>query len=457
MTRRSIVGPLLLIGLGVMFLANTLNPGLPLFRMVSMYWPFLLIGWGGLRLIEILALAGMRKPFPNGLGGGEIAAIVLICVMGSAMYSFQRHFSGGFRIGPWGPRTLEIFGDEHQFDFHAEQAATGLNRVVVNHGRGTIRVTGGDDPVVRVTGRKSVRAYDGTAATEADRQSPLEVSVDGGRALIRTNHDRATGSIRISADLEIAVPRGIAVEVHGRSGDIDIVNAGEILVDSDNAAVRIEKAAGNVRVDARRSDMVRAIDVKGNIELESRGNDVELENVAGEVHIRGSYSGSLELQNLAKPLIYETRQTELRVAALPGRITMDLGDFTGAKLVGPVRMITRSRDIQIDDVTNSVEIETERGDIEIRAVRTPLARIDARSRSGNIEVALPEKAAFELDATTERGEATNDFGSAVQVTTQGSSAAMKRGPGQGPLVKISTQRGSISLRKAEKQLEETKL
>jgi DUF4097 and DUF4098 domain-containing protein YvlB len=224
-------------------------------------------------------------------------------------------------------------------------------------------------------------------------------------------------------------------------------------VDTDNAAVRIEKAAGEVRVDARRSDVIRAKDVQGNVELESRGGDLELENVTGEVRIRGSYSGSLQFANLAKPLVYETRQTELRVAALPGRITMDLGEFSGARLVGPVRMITRSRDIEIDDITNSVEIETERGDIEIRALRTPLARIDARSRSGNIEVAIPEKASFSLEAVTERGEAHNAFGPAVTVVSEGPSASMKGGVGDGPLVRLSTRRGSIAVRKSEGQQE----
>jgi DUF4097 and DUF4098 domain-containing protein YvlB len=457
MTRRSIVGPLLLIALGVLFLANTLNPEMPLFQLVAEYWPLLLIGWGALRLIEILVLAGLRKPYPNGLGGGEIAAIVLICVMGSAMYSFQRHFNARVHMGPWGPRTLEIFGDEHEYSMQAEHEAAGVSRIVVDHLRGSIRITGGDAASIRVSGRKTVRAYDDAAADQADRRTPVEIVIDGGRAIIRTNQNRATGNTRISADLEIAVPRGVDVEFKGQYGDVDLTDVGKVLVDSDNAGVRIEKAAGDVRVDARRSDLIRATNVKGNIEMESRGRDIELENVGGEVRIRGSYSGSLQFQNLAKPLVFETRQTELRVAALPGRINMDLGEFSGAKLVGPVRMITRSRDIQIDDVTNSVEIETERGDIEIRSVQTPLARIDARSKSGNIEVAIPEKASFSLEASTERGEAHNGFGAAVTVSSEGPAAKMKGGVGNGPLVRLSTGRGSIAVRKAEGQLQETRL
>ena len=82
MTGRSIVVPLLLIGLGVLFLANTLNPEMPLFRLVAEYWPFLLIGWGALRLIEILVLfAGVvsRYVFHSPLvWSDELASILFL-------------------------------------------------------------------------------------------------------------------------------------------------------------------------------------------------------------------------------------------------------------------------------------------------------------------------------------------------------------------------------------------
>jgi hypothetical protein len=458
MRRRSIVGPLLLIGLGALFLANSLDLDLPLFRLVAIYWPFLLIAWGGLRLIEILALAAFGKPYPRGIGGGEIALLVLICLMGSGMYSFHQHFGDTrVRIGPWGPRTLEIFGEEHEYPINAESAAAGVRRLVVEHGRGNVRITGGDGAALKIAGRKIVRAYDNDAAAQADRRTPVEIEIQGERAIVRANLGRAAGNVRVSADLEIAAPRGLAVEVRNQTGDIELVDVGAVLVDSDNAGVRIQKAAGDVRVDARRSDVIRAVDVKGNVEIESRGSDLELEKIAGDVRIRGSYSGTLEFENLAKPLTFESRQTELRVASLPGRITMDLARFNGEKLVGPVRFVTRSRDVQVADFSNSLEIDTDRGDVEIKALRTPLARIEARSRSGNIRIALPEKAAFQLDATTDSGEAHNDFGASIQVSSDGPSASMKGAVGNGPLVKLSTGRGSIAVRKAEGQLQETNL
>ena len=48
-------------------------------------------------------------------------------------------------------------------------------------------------------------------------------------------------------------------------------------------------------------------------------------------------------------------------------------------------------------------METERGDIDLKLGKAPVPKIDARSRSGNIELELPESAKFELKATTEPG------------------------------------------------------
>jgi len=64
--RRSITGPLILILLGVMFLTRNLWQEVPLFQWISMYWPFILIAWGVLRLVEVLIEASRSKPLPPG-------------------------------------------------------------------------------------------------------------------------------------------------------------------------------------------------------------------------------------------------------------------------------------------------------------------------------------------------------------------------------------------------------
>ncbi len=132
---------------------------------------------------------------------------------------------------------------------------------------------------------------------------------------------------------------------------------------------------------------------------------------------------------------------------MPGHITMDLGEFNGTDLVGPIRLIGNSRDIRLEQFTQSLELENQRGDVELHPGRVPLPSIEARTGSGRIELVLPEKATFILDATAERGEALNEFGSAIHQESDGKSATLKGKVGEGPTLHIISSRGSISVRK----------
>ena len=50
MRRGSLFAPLLLIGLGALFLVRNVYPDLQILPYLAKYWPFLLILWGVLRL-----------------------------------------------------------------------------------------------------------------------------------------------------------------------------------------------------------------------------------------------------------------------------------------------------------------------------------------------------------------------------------------------------------------------
>ena len=175
---------------------------------------------------------------------------------------------------------------------------------------------------------------------------------------------------------------------------------------------------------------------------------MELENIGGQVTINGAFNGTLDFKKLAKPLQFEgARNTELSVQAVPGRINMDLGEFNGTDLVGPIRLVGNSRDIRMEQFTQSLELENERGDVELHPGRLPVPSIEARTGSGRFELVLPEKATFQLDATAERGEAMNDFGAQIQKESDGRSATLKGKVGEGPMLHITSTRGSISVRK----------
>jgi hypothetical protein len=110
-------------------------------------------------------------------------------------------------------------------------------------------------------------------------------------------------------------------------------------------------------------------------------------------------------------------------------------------------MTSKSKDVQISDFTNTLELSLERGDIELRPGKLPLAKIDVRTRNGAIDLALPTGAKFDLRAKVDKGEVQNDFGAPLQTDTEGRGATIRGLSGDGPQVVLNCDRGSITVRK----------
>ena len=450
MRRGSVIGPLILIGIGGLFLLHNLWPEVPMVDIMAKYWPFVLIAWGGLRLIEILLWAIMSKPIPrNGISGGEWMLVFLICIIGGTMYT-ARHYATWFPTGrAWHGMALDVGGDNYDYTLASVEKPCPKNcKVLIESFQGNAKITGSKDATtVSASGHETVRSFDQNEADKANKQTVLELVQQGDEMIVRTNQDRASDSRQVTAELEITVPIGASIEGHGRLGDFDIQNVnGSVDINSDNAGVRLENIGGDVRVDLRKSDIVRAIAVKGNVDLRGRGQDVELQNIAGQVTVGGTFTGQIQLSNLMKPLNWEDTQITVKCEKLPGQLHMGLGEFTANNLVGPIRVSARSRDIQMSDFTQSLELTLERGNVELQPGKN-VPKIEVHSHSGDIELALAEGAKVDLKASTDHGEAHNDFGSPLRVEETARGATIEGGSG-GAQVRLETGRGAVTVRKA---------
>lgn len=450
MRRGSLVAPFLLILIGVVFLVNNLRPELPLLDIAAEYWPFLLIAWGVLRLVEVVFWHFRSERVPvSGISGGEWALVVLVAIIGSGLFVANR-------VSRWphvnfGIRGAEVFGDTFDYPVSGEKTAGKAPRVVVENLRGNARIVGTDGEEVKVAGRKTVRALRQEDADRANSQSPFEITQNGDQIVVRTNQERATGDQRVSADIEITVPRGSSIECRGRYGDFDVSEvAGKVEVDSDNAGVRVQNIGGELRVDLRRSDIVRAIGVKGAVSVKAnKGQDVELENISGPVNVEGSYSGEVQFRNLTKPLKYQTDHTELHVEKVPGELRLALGDLTGNNITGPLRLsANRSRDVELSNYTDAVEITLERGDVTLRPGKGALGKMDVKTRSGNIELAIPPNSRFEISAKTEHGSVENEYGEALTAQNDDRGGTLSGKVGTGPMLRLNTDRGQLRVRKS---------
>jgi DUF4097 and DUF4098 domain-containing protein YvlB len=448
MRRGSVIGPLILIGIGGLFLMRNLWPEIPLVDIISRYWPFLLIAWGGLRLIEILFWAIVSKPIPrNGISAGEWMLVFLICIIGGTMYT-ARHYAAWFPARSAWRGVVMGMGESYDYTLASGEKPCAKNcRVLIESFRGNAKITGTTDSVVKVSGHETVRAFQQPEADSANKETPLELVQQGDDMIVRTNQDRVSDRTQVSDDLEITLPAGASIEAHGRYGDFDIQNVnGSLDINSDNAGVRLENIGGNVRIDLRRSDVIRATGVKGTIDLKGRGQDLELQDISGQVTVAGTYVGQVQLRNLAQPLRYEDPQITVSCEKVPGQVHIALGEFTGDNLIGPIRLNARSRDVHVSDFTQSLDLTLERGDVTLRPGKA-IPKIEVHTRSGDIDLAIPAGAKLDLKASTDRGEAHNDYGAPLTVDETNRGATIMGNNG-GPQLRLETGRGAVTVRKS---------
>ncbi len=329
MRRGSLVGPLLIILIGVWFLVSSLRPDLPLLDLAARFWPFVLIGWGVLRTVEILFWTARGRPLPYaGVSGGEWTLIVFICLIGSGLYALNRY-------RPW-----------QQLRGHHQQPHRDLRPPLRLRGGGTDRAGAQGRPRAR---RKPSRYRprcrrrrpaspgerpqdrprpEGDRSRQSAEADPRR-NLHPGRPDCRPHqpgpHHRRPARLDRSRNHRPAA----RVEIRGRNGDLEVTGVnGPVEISSDSASVRLQNIAGNVRLDLGKSDLVRAGSIKGNIEMQGgRGRDIELDTIGGEITINGSYSGDLQFRNCARPIRFQSGQTDLRVEKLPGEIHLDLGEF----------------------------------------------------------------------------------------------------------------------------------
>jgi DUF4097 and DUF4098 domain-containing protein YvlB len=134
------------------------------------------------------------------------------------------------------------------------------------------------------------------------------------------------------------------------------------------------------------------------------------------------------------------------MARLDGDVQLESDNLRANNLNGPVRIQTRSKDVHLTGVNGSVRIENANGSVNVQPSR--LGEIDIANRRGEVEVALPPRAGFQMEAVAQRGEIQSDF-DGIQITSEDSrSHAAGAVNGGGPKVQINARDGDVRIRKA---------
>ena len=254
MRRSSIVGPLLLLTLGVFFLLVELH------RVSAMYaldwfghwWPLVLIAAGAILVVEWMI--DRDRPIdaggPRTIGGGVVALLIFIAVMGLAA-------TAGVRALEWKQQNVgegfgkldEVLGNRSDAydDVTSAIAPTGLLEIRNPHGDVTVTGTSTDGQV-HVNIHKHAFAWN-EGDTQKKMQQLQPTFSQAGSNLTLTVGSVAGGQ----ADLTVTLPGTCGVTVNADHGDVNLSKVQTaVAVSANHGDVEISDITGNVQATVKR-------------------------------------------------------------------------------------------------------------------------------------------------------------------------------------------------------------
>jgi DUF4097 and DUF4098 domain-containing protein YvlB len=451
--RRSFSGPIILIAIGTVFLLGTMgvldwhNLG----HWFAHYWPVLLIISGVIKLIEYQQ-AQRQGTRAAGLSAGGIFLIIVIVFFG-LIATQASHFNWGqlrdqIDINDGG--DFPFFGSKYNFDDQLTQPFPAGASLHVTDTRGAVNISASEDDQIRVTVHKRINAESQGEADKWNAGTKPQITVSGSVVTLNANNQGA-GDHWVAEDLDISLPRKAAAVVSTRYGDVGIIGReGNLDITSAHGDVTTTDINGRVGLNLDHSS-ARISQVASDVSIEGRANDVSIEDVKGAVHLDGEFMESVKLAKISQPVTFKSSRTDMDFSRLDGDLDLDSGDLQASDVIGPLRLKTRSKDIRLTGLSGDVRLQDENGSVELRMNKLGSMQVD--NRKGDIQIYVPDKAGFQVDARARNGEVESDFDQLKIDNTNDQAIATGTVGGGGPHLVVNNEHGTIEIRKASSAAE----
>ncbi len=403
--RPSLLGALLLTGIGVLFLVQNFGYGPGFWSLARRYWPILLILLGVGKIIEYFF-----KKDSVSIRAGEVVGILFLLFFG---FIISKIFYTPFGPGPiipnfpnirWGspsPPGPWIGGESQTYREEATYPLESSVPIRIENSNGSISISPGSDQEIRVRLKKVIFAKASRAREIADKLHLEGISERGGESpagpnpegepeadnddeyfVIRTNRESLVSrDFRFNTDMEITVPRDSQILVRNILGEVRVSDinggldlstthgtlevrdcAGDFTISNRFADSRLSNLEGNVSLSARGRIYIN--DIKGDVSITNEYSDMEILGVDGEVSV-SSTEGSLRIERITKPVVIEGRGTRVRAG--------DLDDS--------LKVLASHKSINIFDVESDVEVESRYCTLSLKNIG---GNIQIQSNSDNI-------------------------------------------------------------------------
>ena len=437
----------MLISIGIVFLLGTMGylNWERLGHWFAHYWPVILIVAGVIKLIEYQA--AQRQGYrARGLGAGGIFLIIMVITFGLIATQMSRfdwnELKDNLNIDD---NDFTLFGEKYTYEDQLAQAFPAGASLHVNDSRGAVTVSDSSDNQIHVSVHKRVSASSQSDADKYNSQTKPQITVSGNIVTLNANNE-AAGDHSVASDLDVAIPRAAAVNVSTRYGDVSVVGRdGDVQVSAQHDDVSTTDINGKVSLSLEHSS-ARISQVSSDVSIEGRASDVSIEDVKGALHLDGEFMESVKLSKIGQTVNFKSARTDMQIPRLDGDLNLDSGDLQADNLSGPVRLTTRSKDIRMTGVDGDVRLQDENGSVELRMNK--LGSMEVENRNGDIQIYVPDKAGFQVDARSRGGEIETDFSDLKIDSSGNTTVAAGIIGGGGPHLVLNNDEGTIEIRRS---------
>src|SRR5271165_492420 len=447
---RSLAGPVVLILIGVVFLLVTMGvlDRYSMALLFARYWPALLILWGVIKLIEYEQAKRSGLP-ARGIGAGGVFLVLFLVVAGSIATGVSHvnwpEVRDHFQIGD-DEDFRNIFEPGSTFDYSDE-----LNREIpsgstlqINDERGAVTVNVADGNMLKVSARKKIRAEHQSDADNYNTRTKPQITFADKVVTLNAN-TQGSGDKGIITDMDVYVPRNTSLVISSRRGNLTIIGiAGGVQINHQHGEIAITDQTGDVSLTLEHSS-ARLERLKGDVTIQGRANEVAVEDVQGAVHLNGEFQESVRLARITKTVSFRSSRTDMEFSRLDGKLDLDSGDLRADSLIGPTRLITRSKDISLEGVSGDLRLQDENGSVEV-GLHKP-GEVQIENRKGDVQVSIPPNTGVKVEARSKGGEIESYFSELKVENGDEESSATGSIGSNGPRLVINSDKGTIGIRK----------
>jgi DUF4097 and DUF4098 domain-containing protein YvlB len=400
----------------------------------------LLIGLGAIALAEWAI--DLRRDTPRVRHfGGYVGLVFLLVFLGLSSSSWG-HFWGPFRAN-FGDDGDDFFNALGQPEHDKDQALLDVQipanaQVEIENPRGDVSISASDDSKINVNAHQVAYASNEGEANKIFNQQEAHVTVSGTAVLVKVD-----GNSSGKTNLVITVPRSASVTLNSGHGGATVAGLGGN-VDATVQHGDLEATAihGHVHAHLSNNGDFSAHDVQGDVTVEGTGGDLTITDVHGSVTVQGDYS-NVHMERADQPVHFHSSRTDMELGRLPGDLSLTLESLHATEVVGPIRVVTHSKDIEMTQVYGDSQIEDKDGRIELDLAGAYSAEV--KNSKGDIDITLPPGVGEIVDGRTHNGDVVSDF--PLTITGEDDKRITGNIGKGGPKLTLSTQDADVHLRK----------